>query len=104
MTSEPPSLPPQAGQEPGPPRVVPPRRRRCRRRTDGHQGADLPDARARQQVAELLGGAGTWFTDELTDRVSILLRLFNAHVVIVPGLILHRDPVRGCASWSAAWC
>ncbi|WP_367318662.1 cytochrome b N-terminal domain-containing protein [Streptomyces sp. HUAS ZL42] len=39
-------------------------------------------------VAELLGGAGIWFTDELTDRVSILLRLFNAHVVIVPGLIL----------------
>ncbi|MDX3763823.1 cytochrome b N-terminal domain-containing protein [Streptomyces mirabilis] len=39
-------------------------------------------------VAELLGGAGIWFTDKLTDRVSILLRLFNAHVVIVPGLIL----------------
>ncbi|MFF4543202.1 cytochrome b N-terminal domain-containing protein [Streptomyces sp. NPDC001435] len=40
------------------------------------------------EVAELLGGAGIWFTDELTNRVSILLRLFNAHVVIVPGLIL----------------
>lgn len=39
-------------------------------------------------VAELLGGAGIWFTDKLTDRVSILLRLFNAHVVIVPGLIV----------------
>ncbi|MEU2237207.1 cytochrome b N-terminal domain-containing protein [Streptomyces vietnamensis] len=39
-------------------------------------------------VAELLGGAGIWFTDELTDRVPILLRLYSAHVVIVPGLIL----------------
>ncbi|GAB1339817.1 hypothetical protein ACE1SV_64070 [Streptomyces sp. E-15] len=39
-------------------------------------------------VANLLGGAGIWFTDKLTNRVPILLRLFNAHVLIVPGLIL----------------
>jgi quinol-cytochrome oxidoreductase complex cytochrome b subunit len=39
-------------------------------------------------VANLLGGAGIWFTDKLTNHVSILLRLFNAHVVIIPGLIL----------------
>ncbi|MFI2372174.1 cytochrome b N-terminal domain-containing protein [Streptomyces sp. NPDC018833] len=39
-------------------------------------------------VAELLGGAGIWFTEEFTDRIPILLRLYNAHVVIIPGLIL----------------
>ncbi|WP_328394240.1 cytochrome b N-terminal domain-containing protein [Streptomyces sp. NBC_00390] len=39
-------------------------------------------------VAELLGGAGIWFTGELTDRVPILLRLYSAHVVIIPGLVL----------------
>jgi len=39
-------------------------------------------------VAELLGGAGIWFTADLTDRVPILLRLYTAHAVILPGLIL----------------
>jgi len=39
-------------------------------------------------VAELLGGAGAWFTSELTDRVPLLLRLYSAHVVIIPGLTL----------------
>ncbi|WP_078585390.1 cytochrome b N-terminal domain-containing protein [Streptomyces anulatus] len=39
-------------------------------------------------VAELLGGAGIWFSEELTDRVPILLRLYSAHAVIIPGLVL----------------
>ncbi|WP_369221430.1 hypothetical protein AB5J52_05975 [Streptomyces sp. R39] len=39
-------------------------------------------------MAQLLGGAGIWCTDKLTDRVSILLCLFNAQVVIAPGLIV----------------
>jgi quinol-cytochrome oxidoreductase complex cytochrome b subunit len=39
-------------------------------------------------VAKLLGGAGIWFTPELTDRVPIVLRLYTAHAVIIPGLIL----------------
>ena len=39
-------------------------------------------------VAELLGGAGVWFTSDLTDRVPLLLRLYTAHAVIIPGLIL----------------
>jgi len=39
-------------------------------------------------VAELLGGAGIWFTADLTDRAPILLRLYTAHAVILPGLIL----------------
>ncbi|MEU7059145.1 cytochrome b N-terminal domain-containing protein [Streptomyces sp. NPDC046197] len=40
------------------------------------------------EVAKLLGGLGVWFTPELTDRVPIVLRLYVAHAVIVPGLIL----------------
>jgi ubiquinol-cytochrome c reductase cytochrome b subunit len=39
-------------------------------------------------VAELLGGAGIWFTPDLTDRVPILLRLYVAHVALLPGLLL----------------
>ncbi|MBN0043065.1 cytochrome bc complex cytochrome b subunit [Streptomyces actuosus] len=40
------------------------------------------------EVAKLLGGAGVWFTPELSDRVPIVLRLYIAHAVIVPGLVL----------------
>jgi len=39
-------------------------------------------------VAELLGGVGSWFTPDLTSRVPIVLRLYVAHAVIIPGLIL----------------
>lgn len=39
-------------------------------------------------VAELLGGVGVWFTEDLTERVPILFRLYTAHAVILPGLIL----------------
>lgn len=39
-------------------------------------------------VAELLGGAGMWFTPELSERVPLLLRLYTAHAVILPGLTL----------------
>lgn len=39
-------------------------------------------------IAELLGGAGIWFTADLSDRVPLLLRLYTAHAVILPGLIL----------------
>lgn len=39
-------------------------------------------------VAELLGGAGIWFTPDLSERVPLLLRLYTAHAVILPGLIL----------------
>jgi ubiquinol-cytochrome c reductase cytochrome b subunit len=40
------------------------------------------------EVAELLGGLGFWFTAEVAENVSILVRLYSAHVVIVPGLII----------------
>ncbi|MFD3920192.1 cytochrome b N-terminal domain-containing protein [Streptomyces sp. NPDC058595] len=39
-------------------------------------------------VAKLLGGLGIWFTPELINRVPILLRLYSAHVTLIPGLIL----------------
>jgi ubiquinol-cytochrome c reductase cytochrome b subunit len=40
------------------------------------------------EVAEMLGGLGFWFTPEVAQNVPILVRLYNAHVVIVPGLII----------------
>ncbi|MHB1210784.1 MAG: cytochrome b N-terminal domain-containing protein [Candidatus Nanopelagicales bacterium] len=40
------------------------------------------------ELGRLLGGAGIWFSPEFADRVPILVRLYGAHVVIVPGLIL----------------
>ena len=40
------------------------------------------------EVAELLGGAGIWFSPDFSSRISILVRLYGAHVVIIPGLIL----------------
>lgn len=39
-------------------------------------------------VAQLLGGAGVWFTGGLTDRVPLLFRIYTAHAVILPGLIV----------------
>lgn len=39
-------------------------------------------------VAGVLGGLGVWFTPKLSPQVPLLLRLYTAHVVIIPGLIL----------------
>lgn len=39
-------------------------------------------------VAGLLGGAGTWFTPDLATRIPLLFRMYTAHAVILPGLIL----------------
>ncbi len=39
-------------------------------------------------VAGVLGGLGVWFTPDLASRVPLVLRLYTAHVVILPGLIL----------------
>ena len=39
-------------------------------------------------VAEVLGGLGVWFSADLAPQVPILLRLYIAHAVILPGLIL----------------
>ncbi len=40
------------------------------------------------EIADLLGGVGIWFSPEFADRVPILVRLYGAHVVIIPGLII----------------
>jgi quinol-cytochrome oxidoreductase complex cytochrome b subunit len=40
------------------------------------------------ELGELLGGLGFWFTPEVAENVPILTRLNNAHVVIIPGLIV----------------
>ena len=40
------------------------------------------------EIGQLLGGAGIWFSADFADRIPILVRLYGAHVVIIPGLIL----------------
>ncbi len=40
------------------------------------------------EIGNLLGGVGLWFSADFADRVPILVRLYGAHVVVVPGLIL----------------
>lgn len=39
-------------------------------------------------VAGVLGGLGVWFSTDLSPQVPIVLRLYTAHAVIIPGLIL----------------
>jgi ubiquinol-cytochrome c reductase cytochrome b subunit len=39
-------------------------------------------------ISELLGRLGYWFTPGFTENVSILLRLYIAHVSILPGILL----------------
>ncbi|MBL0886179.1 cytochrome b [Myceligenerans indicum] len=40
------------------------------------------------EIGELLGGLGFWFTPDLAGNIPILVRLYSAHVVLVPGLIV----------------
>lgn len=40
------------------------------------------------EIGRFLGGAGFWFTDTFSTRVPMLVRLYVAHVVVIPGLIL----------------
>lgn len=40
------------------------------------------------ELGRLLGGAGIWFSPDFANQVPILVRLYGAHVVIVPGLII----------------
>lgn len=40
------------------------------------------------EVSELLGGAGYWFSPEFAAEVPILLRLYTAHVMLIPGLLV----------------
>jgi len=41
-----------------------------------------------EEIGELLGGAGIWFTSEFTTSTPILERLFIAHVAILPFVLL----------------
>jgi quinol-cytochrome oxidoreductase complex cytochrome b subunit len=40
------------------------------------------------EVGKLLGGVGFWFSPTFAGNVPILIRLYAAHVVFIPGLIL----------------
>lgn len=40
------------------------------------------------ELGRFLGGAGMWFSPRFANHVSILVRLYGAHVVIIPGLII----------------
>ena len=40
------------------------------------------------EIARLLGGVGFWFTAEFSRNVSLLERLYVAHIALIPGLIL----------------
>lgn len=40
------------------------------------------------EIGKLLGGLGFWFSAEFAGNVSILTRLYVAHVAIIPGLLL----------------
>lgn len=39
-------------------------------------------------IAKILGGVGIWFSADFASRVPILVRLYGAHVVVLPGAIL----------------
>jgi ubiquinol-cytochrome c reductase cytochrome b subunit len=40
------------------------------------------------EMAGLLGGAGFWFSPEFAAQTPILIRLYAAHVMLIPGLLL----------------
>jgi quinol-cytochrome oxidoreductase complex cytochrome b subunit len=40
------------------------------------------------EIGALLGGIGFWFSPTFSGQLPILLRLYSAHVVIIPGIIL----------------
>jgi ubiquinol-cytochrome c reductase cytochrome b subunit len=40
------------------------------------------------ELGKLLGGLGFWFTPDVASNVPILVRLYVAHAVMIPGLIL----------------
>jgi ubiquinol-cytochrome c reductase cytochrome b subunit len=40
------------------------------------------------EVGKLLGGAGLWFSPTFAANTPILVRLYSAHIVLIPGLIV----------------
>ena len=47
------------------------------------------------ELARLLGGAGFWFTPSFSADIPLLERLYVAHVVILPGLLLALFALHG---------
>jgi ubiquinol-cytochrome c reductase cytochrome b subunit len=47
------------------------------------------------EIGKLLGGLGFWFSPKLAGNVSILTRLYVAHIAIIPGLLLGLFAVHG---------
>ena len=47
------------------------------------------------EIARLLGGAGFWFNASFSEGVSLLERLYVAHIVIIPGLLFGLFAVHG---------
>jgi len=40
------------------------------------------------EIGDLFGGAGIWFSPDFADRVPLLVRLYAAHVVLIPGILV----------------
>lgn len=47
------------------------------------------------EIGKLLGGLGFWFSPKLAGNVSILTRLYVAHIAIIPGLLLGLFALHG---------
>ncbi|MBI2708107.1 MAG: cytochrome bc complex cytochrome b subunit [Actinobacteria bacterium] len=47
------------------------------------------------EIGRLLGGAGFWFSDKFSVGVPLLVRLYVAHVAIIPGLLLGLFALHG---------
>jgi len=47
------------------------------------------------EIGELLGSAGFWFSADFSGGVPLLVRLYVAHVAIIPGLLLALFAVHG---------
>jgi len=47
------------------------------------------------EIGRLLGGGGFWFTDSFSRDLPLLVRLYVAHIVIIPGLILGLFTLHG---------
>ena len=47
------------------------------------------------EIGKLIGGLGFWFSPELVKNVSILTRLYVAHIAIIPGLLLGLFALHG---------
>jgi len=47
------------------------------------------------EIGKLLGGLGFWFSPKLAGDISILTRLYVAHIAIIPGILLALFAVHG---------